>query len=170
VRSSAQTENWLCGPMGLKMVMQYLGKRSHERKIARLARATQEYGTTGEGLIFAAKQYGFHEAHIRDHSTIDDIRTFIHNRRMPVIVDYWSGDDGHYSVVTGIDDEDDENIHFQDPALGHECSWPINDFLRNWFDFETPYLVNKEDIILQRMIVLQNHITQTRTDIQKTLS
>ena len=50
----------LCGPASLKMVMDYYGVSVSEAEIAKIAGASKEKGTSFEGLIKAAKRFGFY--------------------------------------------------------------------------------------------------------------
>ncbi len=67
-------------------------------------------------------------------------------------MDWFSGDDGHYSVVVGIDRK---YIHLQDPELGKVRSLDIPTFRRVWFDFPGDMLHSHRDLILRRMIVVE---------------
>ncbi len=87
---------------------------------------------------------------IKDFSEISDIKKFI-NKKIPVIVDWFSGDEGHYSVIVGIGKD---SIYLQDPELGHVRSMRLRTFKRVWFDFPGKYLVSKDGVIVRRMIVL----------------
>jgi len=72
-------------------------------------------------------------------------------RKIPVIVDWFSVDEGHYSAVVGINNK---NIYLQDPELGKVRKLKINDFKRIWFDFPGEFLRSKKDIIIRRLIII----------------
>ena len=91
----------LCGPASLKMVMDYYGVSVSEAEIAKVAAATKAKGTSITGLIKAAKHIGF-ETFLKKNSSLKDLEYFV-NKKIPVIVDWFAEDDGHYSVVVDID-------------------------------------------------------------------
>lgn len=160
-----QTDAGLCGPACVKMILDYHGITASEREIAKIAKASRRKGTSAQDLERAAKHYGC-DAFIQDTSTIADIRRYVRKEKIPVIVDFFEGDDGHYSVVIGIDKE---NIYLQNPAMGRYHAMALQSFRRVWFDFTSPYPNRQEDFILQRLIVITKHIDSTRTDVQKTV-
>ena len=139
----------LCGPASLKMVLDYYGVSVSEAEIAKLSGASKEKGVSAEGLIRAAKSLGF-RAFSKKNSTFKDIRNFI-RKKMPVIVDWFLEDEGHYSVVVDIDKR---NIVLMDPSLKGMRKMPQEVFLRTWFDFPGRFLRKKEDLILRLMLVV----------------
>ncbi len=143
----------LCGPASLKMVLEYFGVHKSEKELGKLAGTTLAKGTSAEGLVKAARKLGF-RAEKKDFATLGDIRREVVQKKTPVIVDWFSGDDGHYSVVMGIDKE---NIYLQDPELGHLRTLRLETFRRVWFDFSSAYPRSKNDLILRRMIVVSRN-------------
>ncbi|MEK7555496.1 MAG: cysteine peptidase family C39 domain-containing protein [Patescibacteria group bacterium] len=121
-------------------------------ELAKLSGCKKEKGVEAEGLLKAAKKLGF-KGFIKDFSNIEDIKKFVIDKKIPVIVDWFSGDDGHYSVVVGIDNK---NIYLQDPELGHLRIIKLADFKRVWFDFPGPFLRSKNDLIIRRILVVYN--------------
>ena len=103
-----------------------------------------------EGLIKAAKELGF-KGFFKDFSDIQDIKQYVLDKKIPVIVDWFSTDDGHYSVVVDIDKN---NIYLQDPELGRLRRIDIVTFKRIWFDYSGDLLQSKDQIIIRRMIVV----------------
>ncbi len=160
-----QTDAGLCGPACVKMILGYHGITASERNIAKIARASREKGTSAQNLVRAAEHYGC-DAFVQDSSAIADIRRYVQKERIPVIVDFFEGDDGHYSVIVGIDKE---NICLQNPAMGRCHAMSLQNFRRVWFDFASPYPNRREDFILQRLVVITKHIDSTRTDAKKTI-
>lgn len=140
----------LCGPACLKMVLEYFGTHKTEKELARLSGANAATGTTAENLIKAAKKLGF-KAFYKDFSSIAEIKKYL-DKKIPVIVDWFSGDDGHYSVAVKIDKK---FIYLQDPDLNKINKIDLTTFQRIWFDFEVPVLRKKQDIFIRRLIVLQ---------------
>jgi predicted double-glycine peptidase len=140
----------LCGASSLKMVLAYFGVQKTERELAKLAGATPQKGTTGQGLIRAAKKLGF-KGLIKDFANFKDLRCYVFKKKIPVIIDWFSEDEGHYSVVCHIDDKD---IYLQDPELGALRTMDLKTFKRVWFDFPGNFLKSKNDLILRRIIVI----------------
>jgi len=139
----------LCGPASLKMVFDYYGVSVSERKIAKVAGATREKGTTKEGLIKAAKHFGF-KVFLKENSTFYDLRYFV-KKKIPVIVDWFLEDEGHYSVVVGLNRK---NITLMDPTLKRERKISTEKFLRIWFDFPGKFIKKPNDLILRLMLVV----------------
>ncbi|MCL4403918.1 cysteine peptidase family C39 domain-containing protein [Patescibacteria group bacterium] len=140
----------LCGPASLKIVLEYYGVRKSEAALAKLSGASRGSGVEASGLVRAAEKLGF-AAIVKDRATVDDIRRHL-KRGIPVIVDWFSKDDGHYSVVAGIENG---RIHIQDPEIGRLRSLDLETFQRVWFDFPGDVLRSPKDVICQRMIVIR---------------
>ena len=138
-----------CGPSSLRMVLAYYGIVKSERELAKLSGATRAKGTRAKGLLRAIKKLGFN-GKIKDFSSISDIKKYV-NKNMPVIVNWFSHDNGHYSVVTGFKDK---NIFLMDPEIGKTRKLEIDVFTRVWFDFPGDFLKSKNDVIIRRMIVI----------------
>jgi len=120
----------MCGPASLRAVLLYFGVDKTEAEIAKLAGSNPDEGTPPEGLVRAAKALGFN-AHTKSGATLDDIREWL-GKGTPVIVDWFSVDEGHYSVVKSIEDN---KVFLMDPEIGSERSLDIDTFKRVWFDF-----------------------------------
>lgn len=148
VISFRQTPGY-CGPASLHMVFDYYGLAATEKQIAKKADTTTKLGTTGGNMVRTAKLYGF-KALLKDEANFKDIQAYL-NKKIPVIVDWFSTDEGHYSVVVGLDKQ---NIYLQDPELGTMRSMDRTTFFRVWFDFDTEFIKKKNDLILRRMIVV----------------
>lgn len=142
-----QKTGFTCGPGVLKIVLGYYGVKKSEREFRRLAGTTEE-GTSAEGLVKAAKECGF-EGEIRDNATIRDLRRYI-RKKIPVIVEWFCGTDGHYSVVVDINDR---QVKLQDPLIGDIRTMTRAAFKRVWFGFESAYPV-KETLVLRRTILI----------------
>lgn len=144
-----------CGPVSLKMVLDYYGVSVPETEIAKVAGATREKGTSIEGLVKAAKHFGF-RAFVKEKSTLGDLRYYI-KREIPVIVDWFFENDGHYSVVVDIDKK---NIVLMDPTLRkvfiyvRRRKFSTEEFLRIWFDFPGDFIKDPKDLILRLMLVV----------------
>ncbi|MBM3200071.1 hypothetical protein FJZ53_03965 [Candidatus Woesearchaeota archaeon] len=150
VKTFQQTQTGYCGPASLKMVLAYFGVEKSEKQLARLTRCSKKYGSEAEHILSAVKTLGF-KGLVKDFSSFDDIRKFVINKRIPVIVDWFSVDDGHYSVVVGIDKK---SIHFNDPENGKLREMSLKKFKTVWFDFPEDFLRSKKDLRIRRMLVI----------------
>jgi predicted double-glycine peptidase len=148
VKSFRQTPSF-CGPASLHMVFDYYGIKATEKELAKKALTTSKLGTTAKNMLGAARLYGF-KTSLKDRASFQDIKTNL-DKKIPVIVDWFSTDEGHYSVVVGLDKK---NIYLQDPELGHLRTMDRTTFFRVWFDFDTEFIKTKNDLILRRMIVI----------------
>jgi len=145
----------LCGPASLKMVMDYYGVSVSESEIAKVAGASPEKGTSIKGLIKAAKHFGF-QVFSKEKSSLGDLRYFV-KRKIPVIVDWFFEDEGHYSAVVDIDKK---NIILMDPTLRkfliyvRRRKFSTEKFLRVWFDFPGKFIREPKDLVLRMMLVI----------------
>lgn len=138
-----------CGPASLKMVAFYYGIEESEKKLAKLCKYTPKKGTSAKNLVKAAKKLDL-EGFIQDNSDIVDIEQYVKNE-IPVIVNWFCEETGHYSVAVDVDKE---NIYLQDSYYGRLITKGVDNFKGIWFDFEGEYPESKDDLILRRMIVL----------------
>jgi len=145
-----------CGPASLKMLLGFYGLEYSEDKLGELAGCTPERGVTGFDIVAAAEKIGL-AGFVRDFSDLKDIDSFL-NRETPVIVEWFSEDDSHFSVVVKIDEI---FVYLQDPELAGLRKIEIETFLRIWFSFDSQGKVmrKKEDLILRRMIVIEKKQT-----------
>ncbi len=150
VRPFRQQKSGFCGPASLKMVLDYYGVKKSEKELAELSGCTISKGVKAEGLLQAAKKLGF-KGFIKDFSDIKDLRKYVLKKKIPVIVDWFSTDEGHYSPVVDINQE---NIYLQDSELRGIRTMKIKTFRRVWFDFSGDFLHSKDEIIIRRMIVI----------------
>ncbi len=148
VKSFRQTTGY-CGPASLKMVLEFFGVRRSEAALVKLSGATRPRGVEAAGLVRAAKKLGL-KASVKNFATFEDIRKYL-TRGIPVIVDWFSEDDGHYSVAVGLDRK---YIYLQDPEWGRPRRIDRQTFQRVWFDFPGDFLRNKNDLIIRRLIVI----------------
>lgn len=139
----------MCGPACLKMVLEYYGIKMTEKKLAKLCGATVSHGVEAEPMLAAAKKLGL-KGFVKDHATISELRKFL-KKEIPVIVDWFSINDGHYSVVIGVGRE---YIYLEDPELGKLNKIKIDIFHRVWFDFPGKYLRTPKDLLIRRALVL----------------
>ncbi len=139
-----------CGPASLKMVLKYFGMNHSEKELAKLSGCKISMGVEAEGLLKAAKKLGFNGL-IKDYAEIKDIRNYVIKKKMPVIVDWFSTDEGHYSVVVDIDKK---HIYLMDPEIKKMRRLKLDTFKRVWFDFTGPYLKSRNNVFIRRMLVI----------------
>ncbi len=138
-----------CGPASLKMVLKYYGISKSESELARITKCDNT-GTRAKNIVIAAKRLGM-DAYVKDNSDITELLALI-KRGIPVIVDWFSNDEGHYSVAIGTDAK---NIYLQDPELGTIRRINKNTFMKIWFDFQGEYMETAKNLILRRIIVIE---------------
>lgn len=140
-----------CGPASLKMVLSYYGVNKTERQLVRLTGCTRKLGVEAEQIVKATRKLGL-KASIIDNASFADIKKYVKKKKIPVIVDWFSIDDGHYSVVVDITKD---NIFIIDPELGYVRAMRLKKFFRVWFDFPGEYIKTKNDIIIRRLIIVE---------------
>ena len=100
-----------CGPASLKMVLHHFGIEKTEKEIGRKSGVNPRLGIEAEDLLRYAKRLGL-KGRIKDHSELKDLTHWVKEKKIPVIVEWFFEDDGHFSVVADIDRE---NVYLQDP-------------------------------------------------------
>ena len=148
VRPFRQTPGY-CGAASLKMVLDYFGTHKTERELARLTHSTRTLGAPPSSLVAVARKLGFH-ASVKTGASFTDLQSYL-RRRIPVIVDWFNTDDGHYSVVVGLTRT---HIILQDPELGRTRTLTQETFYRVWFDFTGPYLRSPKELHLRLIVVV----------------
>ncbi|TSC53550.1 MAG: putative fusion protein (N:peptidase-C:desuccinylase) [Parcubacteria group bacterium LiPW_39] len=133
----------------LKMVLDYFGVKISEPELIKFTGATARKGTSAKGIRKAARKLGF-LVRIKDRTDLADIKYWL-DKKIPPIVAWFSEDDGHYSVVAGLDKK---FIYLQDPEIAGIRKMKKKDFKRVWFDFEGDFIKNKNDLILRRLIII----------------
>jgi len=132
------------------MVFAYYGIPIKESEIASFAKSTREDGTPGENMVEAARHFNFH-ARLIDNANLSKVSEYL-RRKVPVIVNWWSGDDGHYSVVVGLGRT---HILLRDPERNalHRIKREV--FERCWFDFKTGMPAQRRGLVVRRMILIE---------------
>lgn len=143
-----------CGPASLKILLSYYGIEKTEKELARLCKTKNDLGTNDKGIKEAAEYLGF-KVIIKNNSSFKDMEAWL-KKDIPVIVnwftrgraDYTDSDvaDGHYSVVSGLDDK---FIYLQDPEIGKIRKLEREDFMKVWFDFKGKYIKPSELVVRQ---------------------
>lgn len=140
-----------CGPASLKMLLGFFGVNESHEKLAKLTKATGAAGTSHKNLVSAAEKLGFKVISGENGSwkLLDD---YLNTRKLPVLVDWFSETDGHYSVALALTKN---SISIADPEYGkvRKLSWKT--FNRVWFDFAGDELKHKKDIYLRWYMVLE---------------
>lgn len=121
-----------CGPASLKIVLRFFGKNISEAKLAKLSGATKEKGASAAGLIKAARKLGF-RVYSKQNSSLNEVVKFL-KLNLPVIIHWFPEDDGHYSVICGIEKN---KIFIADPQFGKIRAVSKQEFLKHWFDYKT---------------------------------
>ena len=135
----------LCGAASLHIVLKFYGINVSEEKLAKLSKTTDN-GTEAPEMLDAVRNFDF-EGFYLDNCEISDIKRWL-DKGFPVIVDWFSTDEGHFSVAYKIDNK---NIYLQDPELGHSRAISLDTFSKIWFDFKEP---KQEDLTRRRIIVI----------------
>ncbi len=121
-----------CGPSSLRILLSHFDKNYSEEDLAKLSGATKDNGTEHEGLIKAIKALGGY-AFAKENGSMDEIKYFIKQEKLPVLVGWFDKDGDHYSVVANVTDK---HIILVDPAFGEgKRQIDINEFPKIWFDF-----------------------------------
>jgi len=136
----------MCGPTCLRAVMLYFGKDVNVDELARLSGWTKQYGAPPEGLVAAARSFGF-RAFTWAEADLDQLARLV-KQGVPSIVEWFSVDEGHYSVVVGFDEA---GIRIMDPFYGMDRSIKTESFMRRWFDFRD---TTRQEGFLHRRVIL----------------
>lgn len=125
-----------CGPAALKILMSHYGVEAGEAELGRASGCTVKNGTEHDGLVKAAKTFGFLPM-VKENATFRDLNYWINTKRQPVIVGWFSVYNGtagdHYAVVKGLTKT---HIILDDPEMDgptHRLPWKL--FNGAWFDF-----------------------------------
>lgn len=122
-----------CGPASLKIALNYLGKRLSEKKLGKLCGCTSD-GAYHKGMVKGALAVKGSSVHTVVGASLDVLRRFIWQERLPVIVGWFSTDEDHYSVVYKITRR---CIYLMDPELkSGKRRLSIRQFLKNWWDID----------------------------------
>lgn len=138
-----QTTTYTCGASSAVAVLRALGMPANERAMAKEMGSNNVVGTFATNIVKAMKARGL-SADAKEHLSFDDLKRALDKGAM-VIVAYqawredtdveWKKrwDDGHYSVVTGLDAE---NIYLMDPSQDDRGVIPRREFLDRWHDID----------------------------------
>jgi predicted double-glycine peptidase len=139
----------LCGPSALKAVLAYWGIDTTEQKLAELAEVDPEVGATEIQLIKAAEALGFRTLH-KFEATLDDLRQAIDLWKIPVLVDWFSVYDTHWSVVCAINEE---YVYLMDPEKVMMRAVPIERWVKVWFTYPGEQ-ISPQDLQMRSMLLV----------------
>lgn len=146
-----QTKSY-CGPFSLRMIFDYYGKNVSGKEIARVAKTTIKDGTSPKNMVLAAKHFGFNASY-KENSSLEEIKELVDKQKVPIIVNWFSDTEGHYSVVVGFRNG---KIYIQDPEYGKLKNMRTEDFMKVWFDFSKNYPGKKSDFRIRPIIIIRN--------------
>lgn len=112
-------------------------------------------GARARDLARVARHFKLKGA-LKDGATLRQLEYLVNERRIPVIAEVHAGDARATSkrqFIT-IDHVGKERIRYASPEHSKIQTADRDDFLRNWFAFNTPYLSKPEDIILRRLVAV----------------
>ncbi len=122
----------LCGPASLRILLSHFNKNYSEEDLAKLTDANKDYGAEHDGLIKGVKALGGFVFE-KENGTIDELRYFVKEQKLPVLIDWFDKDGDHYSVIANITDK---HIIIVDPASKVvKRQLDIKDFPQIWFGF-----------------------------------
>lgn len=143
-----QSDDSLCGPACMKMVLDYYGISIEEQELAKMVNHTYELGCTNEAMEQAFQRLGF-KVFYKTNATIEDLDLFT-SLNMPVIVDWFPEGEGHSSIVLGVSSG---CVLIQDPLEYHGKAIKKEDFNRCWFDF-TGDVITSDNLVPRYMMVI----------------
>lgn len=142
-----QSAPGFCGAAALRILLSYFGIKKSEEEIAALCKTTEEHGTHPSDLKKAVRKLGF-SVIARQYGYYKILDGYINKRKIPVLVDWWKVDDGHYSVICGLNRK---FVWIIDPRIDRtriiKMSWVT--FQRVWRDHEGNVLRSKKDEYLR---------------------
>lgn len=122
----------MCGPASLKILFSYFGKNYSEKELAKICASTKRDGTNYKGMIRGAKKFGDF-VFTKGKGTVKELEYFVKKEKLPVIINWFDTDDGHYSVVVDVTKR---HIVTVDPIDGKpERLLDRKTFPNIWFDF-----------------------------------
>lgn len=143
-----QKTGYTCGPAALKIVLDYLGRESSEKELAKLSNTEPHKGTDPKDLVAAAQSLGY-KVVWKQHWTADEVKDVI-KRGHPVIANFQlkhEPDEGHYAVIIGFTNKDE--FVLSDPSNAVPAGYrkmPIAKFMEHWYEMEDK--TQKEGIVI----------------------
>jgi predicted double-glycine peptidase len=135
-----------CGPACLKSILHFYNTHEELEDIAKNIGATEEHGIEAEDLLSGAKKYNL-KGYIKNNSSFKEVEKLL-KENYQIIVEWFSNDDSHYSVVSDINDTE---IEIMDPSVGEYKIITQKEFAPIWFTFPKD---NHKKPVDKRIIVL----------------
>lgn len=140
-----QATNYSCGAAAMLSILTYWNlSDSNESSLYADLGTSEENGTHPEKMVDLGRQAGLN-AHMSKFTKISELRSAL-RMGFTVILDFqaWREDtdvdwkdrweDGHYSILMAMDDE---NIYLMDPSTAAGYTYiPISEFEDRWHDYE----------------------------------
>lgn len=150
VPSRRQQTAYTCGVASLQAALEHFGiEPPSEERFAELLGTTHEQGTSISAMAQAAQALGL-QASIHQGLTLDDLAHLTSQGVLPIVAyqawpeasqkasEAWknSDDNGHYSIVRGVDED---RVTFMDPAVsrGGHRQLDQDEFLKVWHDIDS---------------------------------
>lgn len=153
VKIFEQKKSGMCGPAALRTLLSRFKHYHSEDYLARMCGSSKTYGTRPQKIVEGLKKLGFKTRFGnwgKRKECWKKLHYWVDIKKIPVLVNWFSGYDGHYSVVVKITKK---SIWLADPEF--HCSgdrrrkmrW--NDFFRAWFDFYGDYLTKDAKLLVR---------------------
>jgi len=139
-----------CGPASLEMVLNYYGIIKDQKKLGKICRTDMAIGTLAEKLVEAAKNLGL-KAEVINFAELTDIEHYILKKKIPVIVRWFPGLQGHYSVAVDINKN---KIFLADPEIPSIRKLDRKKFMKAWFDYLDFFPTTKSRFLVRQLIVV----------------
>lgn len=154
IKPLKQTKSY-CGPYCLKLIFDYYGLNVEIKEIAKISKTVvkeSNSGTSPQNMVVAAKHFGF-KAKYKENSSIKEIEKLI-KKGIPVIVNWFSDYEGHYSIVADIDKT---GLYIIDPEYGKKVFMKWSHFEKVWFDYKGDYIKSKKDVRIRPIIIINKY-------------
>lgn len=138
-----QTTLYTCGAASAVAALRAFDQPAHERALAKELRSSPQTGTLPANIVAAMKARGL-GAVARTGLGLPELRSQLERGALVLVAyqawrddektpwrDHW--DDGHYSVVTGMDDK---NVYLMDPSMDERGFVPHEEFKERWHDVD----------------------------------
>ena len=146
VRYYPQDNLYSCGPICLKMVFEFYGKKISKENLSKLTR-TKKSGTSHNNMIKVSLKEGFY-CYVHNDSSLNQLKHFI-DLGLPVIVNFTEpdGNEGHYAVVIG---HNNRKIIMHDPWNGSHFKLKEKDFEKRWYDYHKKHKYTRWLLVLSK--------------------
>jgi predicted double-glycine peptidase len=124
-----QTTDYNCGPAALAYFLDAVGIIGYNVDyLTRVLGTTDEEGTHPKAIANFIREKGL-RCFAGSHILLEDFT-------LPMIVNYFVEDDGHYAVITDLDFTPAGGmVTYFDPATGHHEQMTWDQFRKNWYSF-----------------------------------